>query len=369
VKMNILFYTPFVERSRDTETLMLAFKEQGHKVYFITQEKEGVIVSFLREKGIATFILLTKAPKYFKIVIDVVKLIRFCYKYNIEVVYSHLEPANLVAVIAQYFIKAKVVVGRHHIDEIHLLNGHLSFSYRFIYSQARQTIVVSERAKDFMVKQEGIDPRKIVKINLAYDFNLYDPINNEEVDKIRDSYKADLLIITACRLLKDKRPELAVELIEELVKKGFNVKLIILGRGELYEGLEQLIKDKKLGNYCFLLGYRRNMLDFISAADVLFHPSIIDSSSVIIKEAGLVNKPVIACRDVGDVNDYIKNYENGVLVDKDDPIPEAVDFLTHFILDKKQYSYMGKNLRQNIITLFAVENILPLYDSINSKNE
>jgi len=111
------------------------------------------------------------------------------------------------------------------------------------------------------------------------------------------------------------------------------------------------------------------MLDFISAADVLFHPSIIDSSSVIIKEAGLVNKPVIACRDVGDVNDYIKNYENGVLVDKDDPIPEAVDFLTHFILDKKQYSYMGKNLRQNIITLFAVENILPLYDSINSKNE
>ena len=365
--MNILFYTPFFERSRDTETLMIAFREQGHKVYFITQQKEGIIFSILKEKNISVFSLYTKAPLYLKIIIHVIKLIRFCYKYKIDIVYSHLEPANLVAVISQYFVKAKVIICRHHIDEIHLLKAHQSFSYKFIYSHARQIIVVSNRAKEFMVKYESIAPEKIIKINLAYDFKLYSPVNISEVEKIRNEYKADLLIITACRLLKDKRPELSIDLVQKLLEQGLNVKLILLGKGELYNKLQEKIVERKLEDSCFLLGFQRNMLDYISAADVLFHPSILDSSSVIIKEAGLVDKPAITCKDVGDVEDYIRNLENGILVDRDDPIPETINFLTTFIKDKEHYSYMGKNLHKNIISLFSIENILPIYDTINKK--
>src|SRR6185437_9919428 len=227
--MNILFYTPFIERSRDTETLLLAFKKQGHYVFFITQEKEGVIVDFLRKESIPVFSFYTPARSYIKIFIHALKLIKFCWKHNIEVVYSHLEYANLIAVLAQYFIKAKVIVCRHHIDELHLINAQNSFSYKLIYKLAKKVIVVSERAKDFMVKQEGIRPDKILKINLAYDFSLYAPVNKEVVNEIRSKYKADLLIITACRLLKDKRPELSIQITEELLKQNINAKLIILG--------------------------------------------------------------------------------------------------------------------------------------------
>ena len=368
--MNILFYTPFVERSRDTETLVFAFKNQGHKVYFITQAKEGAIVDFLKEKSIPTFSFFVRAPgKYLKVVLHIIKLVLFCRGNKIDIVYSHLESANLVAALAQYFIKSKVIVCRHHIDEIHLLEGQKTVSYKLIYRLAKKIIVVSARAKDFMVKNEGIRADKIIKINLAYDFSLYGTVNKTEVDIIKNNYKADLLITTACRLLKDKRPEISVELIEELVKKGINAKLIILGRGELYEELKKLIQDKKLENHCYLIGYQRNVLDYLSAADVLFHPSILDSSSVIIKEAGLVYKPVIACKGVGDVEEYIVNYENGILVDKFNSVSEAVEFLSKFSAGKEKYTYMGENLHKSIISLFSVENILPLYDSINSKNE
>lgn len=368
--MNILFYTPFVERSRDTETLLFAFEKQGHKVYFITQEKAGAIVDFLKEKAIPTFSFFINAPgKYLKILISIIKLVLFCRRNKIDIVYSHLESANLVAVLAQYFIKAKVVACRHHIDEIHLINAQKSFSYKLIYRLAKKIIVVSERAKDFMIQNEGISADKIIKINLAYDFSLYNSVNEDEVSKIRNNYKADLLIITACRLLKDKRPQLSIELVEELIKKGLNAKLIILGRGELYEELEKEIQRKNLQGHCYLLGFHRNVLDFISAADVLFHPSVLDSSSVIVKEAGLVNKPVIACREVGDVEEYIKDYENGILVDKLNPLPGAAKFLSEFIIDKEKYANIGKSLHESIISLFSVNAILPLYNSINSNDK
>ena len=35
--MNILFYSSFNARARDAETLMLAFKKQGHRVVSLTQ--------------------------------------------------------------------------------------------------------------------------------------------------------------------------------------------------------------------------------------------------------------------------------------------------------------------------------------------
>lgn len=365
--MTILFYTPFNNRSRDTESLMFAFMKQGHNVLFLSQTKSDDYVDFLQKRGIvASYKVFQKANKFLNWLSHIFFLISYCRKNKIDVVYSHLESANFIAVLAQYFIKAKVIVCRHHVDEIHLNGQEKSLSYYLIYKLARKIIVVSNRARNFMVEVENVYPNKIYKINLAYDFKLYDQVDVKEVEDIRRKFDCKLLIVTACRLVKDKRPELSVELIESLSKLNFDAKMLILGRGDMAISLNEQIKEKKLEDRCFLLGHQSNILDYLSAADIVFHPSFLDSSSVIVKEAGLVKKPVIVCAGVGDFDDYIVSGTNGVLVSKEKTIKEAVEFLYKFYDRKPDFKYLGENLSVDVNRLFSLENILPEYQKFNS---
>ncbi|NJM26390.1 MAG: hypothetical protein HC859_13810 [Bacteroidia bacterium] len=42
----ILFYSPFNQRSRDTESLMIAFKQMGHRVLSLSQQEGHIINDF-----------------------------------------------------------------------------------------------------------------------------------------------------------------------------------------------------------------------------------------------------------------------------------------------------------------------------------
>jgi len=46
------------------------------------------------------------------------------------------------------------------------------------------------------------------------------------------------------------------------------------------------------------MGFEKNIFDFIEYSDVLLHPSVSESSSLILKEFGFRKRPVIVCRDV-----------------------------------------------------------------------
>jgi len=366
--MNILFYTPFSGRSRDTETLMIRFKNEGYNVYYVSQQYGREIESILEINKIKVFHSPLKGKTgifaYFK---EILFLILFCRKHKINIIFSHLEPAHFPAVFAQYLVKAKLYICRHHVDEMHLSFKNQLLSYRLTYRLGKNFIVVSKRAKDFMTNVEKIRPDKVKILNLAYDFNLYDQVNQNLVKKIREEYNADLLIISACRLVKDKRPDLSILTIEKLIKRGINVKLILLGDGELHNPLQKLINEKNLNKCCFLLGRKKNILDYLAASDILIHPSLIDSSSVIVKEAGLVSKPVLVCRDVGDCEDYIKNSVNGFLVSKDNFVEESTEILVDFLANKSNYNDLGKNLRNDVINLFGIDNVFPLYTQFLNK--
>jgi len=234
-----------------------------------------------------------------------------------------------------------------------------------VYKLAKKIIVVSNRATEFMIKEEGVAPNKILQINLAYDFNLYSKVNSENVKEIKNNYSADLIIAFAGRLVEYKRAELCLELTEKLIQNKINVKCLILGDGPIYEKLRHLIQERKLEKSCILLGHKTNILDYMAAADIFFHPSISESSCVVVKEAGLVKKPVIICEGVGDFNDYIKNGINGIVVSKNDPIPVALDFLKKFSLNKEAYKDLGENLFKDVKELFSINSVLPSYNSIN----
>lgn len=361
--MRILFYTQFSSRSRDTESVMQAMVKEGHEVFLLTQTAEGAYHEACRALGVKTFSHTVSGGTASAALKQASFLRRFCKEHNIGVVFAHLEKAGLAAVLAQYFMKAKVVVCRHIVDEAYLFgNKNFIRLNKLVYTLAKNIIVVSQRSKDFMVAREKINPGKIKVINLAYNFELYDAPDPEKVKNIRDSFQCSLLVVTACRLVKPKRPDVSIKVVHALIKQGLDVKLLISGTGPEEQSLRNLIAELKLSDRVFLPGHVSNMMDYLSAADVLLHPSILDSSSVIIKEAGLLEKPVITCRDVGDVNDYLVNGKNAFLVSRDNPEPEMAEALKA-LYGNRSLAEVGKELKTDVIKRFSISTIIRQYDN------
>jgi glycosyltransferase involved in cell wall biosynthesis len=185
------------------------------------------------------------------------------------------------------------------------------------------------------------------------------------VKLIRDEYKADLLLLTACRLTKYKRPELSIQLVKELADRGYDVKLVMLGKGEMAEELQQLIKEMNLKGRIFIKGYVSNVLEFMQSADYFIHPSVLDSSCVAVKEAGLARLPPIVCKGIGDFDDYIINGENGFLVNPNRFVIESTEVIVKSFEDKGRLDVIGDNLNKTILDLFNVDNLVAHYTSLN----
>jgi len=363
----ILFYSPFNQRSRDTETLMIGFRQQGHQVISLSQQEGFVIHDLLRTHGVETYSYVLPGPRsgWWYYLRHRVYFIRFCWRHQVQVVYSHLEPANFVASIGQYFIRATAYLCRHHIDEGQLYHFDKDLHYRLTYWLARHVIVVSDHARRYMIDREGIPAHKIQHINLAYDFNLYGRPDAQNAREIRIKVSAQVLLLSACRLTEYKRPALAIRTLDRLRCKGLDARLIILGKGEQYDQLQMLIRELGLQDFVTMPGYVSNVLDYMAAADFLLHPSVLDSSCVAVKEAGLAKLPVIACHGVGDFDDYLIHKQNGFLVDRDNFVNEAAEIILEHFQDQNHLRQLGENLEKIVLERFGVEDILRQYEQLN----
>lgn len=366
---NILFYAPFNQRSRDTESLMIAFHLQGHKVICLSQQEGYLINDFLNANGVIaiSYVLPGERSGWWYYLRHLIYFIRFCGRHRIDIVYSHLEPANFVASVGQYFVKAKTYLCRHHIDEGLLYRFDKDLYYRITYRLARKIIVVSNHAKKYMVEEENIPERKIRHINLAYDFKLYDTPDELKTAAIRNQFKAEILLVAACRLTAFKRPDLIIETVKKLDDSGLDVKLILLGTGEMHNQLRALIEKLGLEQKIFMPGYVSNVLEFMMAADFFLHPSLLDSSCVAIKEAGLVKRPVIVCNGVGDFDDYLVHGQNGFSINPEKYVEESVAVIMEHYQNKDLLKKIGENLRMSVLELFSIEHVVHQYDSLNLK--
>lgn len=293
-------------------------------------------------------------------------LVRFCKRHKTHITYSQLEPANLIAVVAQYLMRTKVVAVRHHVDEVEATSTGRAHRVSILtYKLARHVVVVSRRAKGYMTTHEGINPSKIHHVPLGYNFQLWPKIDPAFIRKKREQLGADFILIAASRLVSGKRVDLAVRLLSMFVHSGVNCKLIVLGQGDQHENLTSLSTELGVTERVYFEGYVNNVLDYICMADIMVHFSLIDSSPAIIKEAGLAAKPVIVCRDVGDCDDYIEDGVNGFLVDRDNPLTESFLKAQEYYNNKKNYEMMGSALKISVMKTFSITFVLPKYRDLN----
>jgi glycosyltransferase involved in cell wall biosynthesis len=159
-----------------------------------------------------------------------------------------------------------------------------------------------------------------------------------------------------------------IEIFEGIRKKEPDASLHFVGSGPLQQQIEDLVKQRGLGQQVHFYGFRNDAMQFIKNADVLLLPSIIEGLPGVILEAFYCKTPVVAY-DVGGIGEVVINNKTGRLVQKDNEeafVDNVLAALNHTsenqqMVQNAWHLVMGEYLNTGIAGKF-----LEVYNSIKA---
>ena len=298
--------------------------------------------------------------------------INCCKRNQIDIVFSHLQLCNLFANLGRFFISAKVLPTRHHIDVTRLIGNKKSKLIDGLVNKLSSKIVVlSETAKEDLIVHEGVSASKIEVIPLGYDFQLSPEINSQIVANISAKFSADILLITVARMETTKRHDLSVRCLKQLVEQGIDAKLVLTNQVTDNPSLSKLVENLNLSERVFFIGHQKDIQNYMAAADFLLHPSVSESSNQVIREAAMAGTPSILVDSIGDFNEYIINRQNAFVVNRHRTVEEMAGIILNYKEKPTELKTMAKNLEDVTKKRFSVHQSMPQYlklanDLINS---
>jgi glycosyltransferase involved in cell wall biosynthesis len=332
----------------------------------LTLSERGILHEELERMGIGTEAYYQSRKPSWKFYYNHTRfLIRFCKKNRVDTIWSHFPEANVIAMLAQRWVKAKVVVFRHHDESaFYALYGQQYGMVRnkrevlidkVINRFAKKIAVLSHYVLDTMKKYEHVDERKIVVCPLIYDFSMYKLPAPEVIAKIRNEMPCRLLLIMVSRMIESKQHMPVFETLQQLIAEGLSIKMIVMDDGPLRPSLESFVKAHQLEKDIIMPGYSTEIVSYMAAADMLMHPSVTEASSNVVKEMGNLGKTVAVCEGVGDFNDYIKPGVNGFLLQRDRSQlkPSIEKAIREAYAKQEQLQPMGQKLREDVLALFS----------------
>jgi len=266
------------------------------KKYIILNDAEEIEYPY---KGILLD-LNTKAinsplGKIFNFIKRVYKVKKIKKRYKIQISISFLEAANIVNIFSKTEDKIIVSIRNFTSKSSKGFYGKLyNYLIKIFYNRADVFVVVSKGVREDLIKNYGIKENKIKII-----YNLYDleKIQNLAKEEIEDKYKRifnNPVIINVGRLTKQKGQWHLIRAFKKVKEKITNIRLVILGQGELDGYLKKIVEELNLNKDVYFLGFLKNPFKFISKSTMFVFPSLFEGFPNALVEAMACGIPVIS---------------------------------------------------------------------------
>ena len=313
----------------------------------------GLWESELSAKGIQHHKILDIDSKNPLTVLKLLSSIRQIIKKNeITIVHTHHR-------MAAFYIRLLKLV---HPKLIHVYTAHNVFKdklplYGFALKNAK-SVAVGEAVNKNLKEDVGITDSRVIYNGVVL------KETDEQVDEII-SYDGIKLGCIA-RLSEQKGLTYLLDAMSLLTIK--DIRLFIVGEGELREELENKVKELNLQDSVIFLGYRKDIVECINSFDFCVLPSVFEGFGLVAIEAFMNSKTLVATAIPG-LNEVVTN-KNGVLVPAKDPaaLASAIDKLaTDATLRQELASQAKKDYENRFSYPMFLENYRELYREIQGE--
>ena len=239
------------------------------------------------------------------------KLYRLLSRLHPDIVHTNSSKAGIIGRLAAR------LTGVAHI--IHSPHGHIFYGYysplvsrifilmeRLVAHSTDKILNLTEFGRRDHIRAKIARPEKFVVSYCGIDL---EPFRN--ISRLQRANHS-LTVCWVGRLVPIKNVQLLLRAAAHLEKRGIHLHYQIIGDGEQRSEAEQLARSLHLSGIAFL-GYREDIPDLLSAADIFVLTSLNEGFGRVIVEAMACGLPIIATR-VGGVPELIHNGYNGYLI-------------------------------------------------------
>lgn len=275
---------------------------------------------------------------------------RICRERNVTAIQCHLSDAEFIGIVAGATCGVRRVITTVHYPA--LLPGRRPGEWRnrlrivltrLLYRQWVDVVVavsadVGQKLRDLFL----LDPTKIHVVVNGIDVGAFEVERDPEALRAALGLSSDdRLIITVGRLAVPKGQAFLLSALAILVRKHNNVKLLLVGDGELRESLQALTSRLSLTSRVIFAGNREDIASLLTVAELFVLPSVSEGTSLALLEAMASGKPVVAT-DIPGNQSVIDHGKSGLLVPPADAgaLAEAIETLLE---DPEKAQALGRN--------------------------
>ncbi|MGG1924486.1 glycosyltransferase [Chryseobacterium sp. NRRL B-14798] len=226
------------------------------------------------------------------------------------------------------------------------------------FPQFDHMVYCSHKIKDMMHKHYP---------NLKYPAEsvIINPIPIEEIkykaEEKLDNFPEGPVFASIGRLHSRKGYHKLIDAHKKLMDEGFHHNIIVIGDGDEMNNLRAQAAKNNVEKTFILVGNQMNPYPYIKKADYFILPSESEAWPLVIAEALILQKPIIAT-EVGDVGLMIKDRETGYLISYE--VDEMYEAMKTFLTDHELIAHIRNNLKtiedqfDNKKIFDSVENII-----------
>ena len=236
----------------------------------------------------------------------------------------HLITSLPLLVFLIFNLKPKLIL---HIAGHPKLNFIRKNIWRLTSKKIFKIICPSNELKEYLIKQNIFETDKIIVVE---DCHL-------EIKKINIFSKKDLnenflddnkILISIGRLTKQKNFQFLIKNFADLLRKFKDLKLLIIGEGEEKQGLENLIKNLGINDKVKLIGFDKNIYNYLGKSNFFISTSKWEGSSLSMIDAAYMGIPILCSDCPSGRKEFIGKDQRGFIYKEGD----ALDFQKKFNL-------------------------------------
>ena len=343
-------------------SLLKAYNRDVFNPIFCCLGPKDAISEEIEKVGVE--IIALSRSRYHRFSLAIVRdLYRLMKQKNIHIVRTHRYRANLYGRLAAWLSGVSVTIISLHDNYNKDMRLERRIANKILSKFTDKMIAVSESIKRDIIKYDGIYPSKILVIPNGIDTERFKPEGIfADLRKEFSIQERDTVIGFIGRIVPAKGLEYLIDAFSYLKEDFKNIKLLIIGEGNLVERLREQAKEKKLDDSIIFPGGRRDIPDILACINIFVMPSIAEGLPNALLEAMAMGKPIVATM-IGGIPEVIKNGFNGLLVPPRDPASLATA-IKELIGNGQLSARMGQAARDLVMNKYSIRETAQKWESL-----
>ena len=241
------------------------------------------------------------------------QILKYIDKNNIHILHSHETRSDLLGLICAKKKNILLATTLHGWIVNDFKSKMLTCLDKIILHFFDMVIVVSKRMKQQVMKFK-IPEKKIHVLRNSLLVDQYIPDSEDKAFRKEFNIPPGTVLIgNIGRLSPEKGQVDFILAANEILKKNYNVKFVLIGIGPDQEKLQKLTQENSISDSVIFTGYRSDMQSIYNSLDLVIQSSYTEGMPNVVLESLLMEVPVIAT-DVGGTSEAIINEKTGILI-------------------------------------------------------